>query len=282
MKLSRTSRCAKTRPRVRSANGFTLVEVLVSITILVVIVLLFGQMLAIMSKAWIYGRERTNNFTKARAMLELIAQDVQSGVFRPDLTAFPTSGSSASLEFYTMRPGIPASGTQANQLRTVSVVQYIFAPNALQRGDSSILWAGEGSSPAFNSSSFPATPTARDTAPGVVAFQFLFIQADGTFSTTYTPLVSGGVLSPNPTRAISIALAVIDDSTLKQLTAAQLTAINTSLTTPPVLPVAPLHSVKAYWDTYLNGTTMPWASYPKGLGFGLATFERYVSLPNAP
>jgi len=289
MNLSPLSPFVRTQGRIRHKGGFTLVEILVAVTILVIIVLLFGQMLAIMSKSWTYGHGRANNFTKARAMLDLLARDIQAGVFRPDLAAFPTSGTTATLEFYTQRPGIP--GATTTQLRSISVVQYTFIgptnpnggiPNTLERADSPILWTDPASNLLFGSATaFTLTPTARDTAGGVVAFELYFIQTDGTFSATFTPLTTGGVANTPHTRAVSIALAVINDQTIQQLTSAQLTTLNGLLTTTAIPDNPPKHSIKAYWDTYLN-TTMNWSNYPKSLSTGLATFERYVTLPNSP
>ncbi len=270
---------------------------MVSITILVIIILLFGQMLSIMSKAWIYGHGRANNFTKARAMLELLAQDLQSGVFRADLAAFPSgaSGTGAAppvYKFYTGRPGIPLPSTPTSSLpgalRNVSIVSYSLTQKttptvsyALERADYPILWTDGATNPGFgNVSTFPQNPNPRDTAPGVIAFEIMFIQSDGSLSTTYTSLSTGGVANALPTRAISVSLAVIDDQTIQQLSPTQLTSLNTALTNQ--IQTKPGISVKANWDAYLNGGGMAWNTYPKALGSSLATFERYILLPNAP
>jgi hypothetical protein len=262
---------------------------MVAITILAVMILLFGQMLAISSKMWIYGHGRANNFTKARAMLELFAQDIQSGVFRPDLAAFPTSG---TYEFYTTRKGIPSTTQASSNIRSISVVQYIFTPplpytggvmpNSLSRADSAILWSDEANNPVFQSASTSFgsnTPSPRDTAPGVVDFTLYFIQADGSMSTIYQPLTLAGVANPSPpTRAILVSLAVIDDLVTPKMGAKINTlysGLNGAIASPPT------KSIKAYWDAYLNGT-INWTSYPKGLGASLATFERYVTLPTSP
>jgi prepilin-type N-terminal cleavage/methylation domain-containing protein len=295
-------------------SGFTLVELMVAITILIIIVLLFGQMLGIMSKAWTFGHGRANNFTKARAMLELLSQDIQDGVFRPDLAAFPVSVPAAgsnpaggtgatppTWQFYTGRPGIPPASAAQTSLRNLSIVSYSLIQNAsnfsLERSDCAILWGDEGSNPSFGASpAFPTgsapsgttlVPTPRDTAPGVIAFRIIFVQSDGSFSTTFTPLTTGGVANATPTRALSVSLAIIDDLTIQQIPFSSgtynLTYLNSKLNA--AVPATPTQSVKAYWDAYLNGSaspSMPWSNFPKSLGGSLATFERYIVLPNAP
>ena len=292
MKSSRTS--LLTRIAFRKGDGFTLVEVLVAIAVLAIIVLFFGQMLGTMSNAWTYGHSRANNFTKARAMLDLLARDIESAILRPDLAAFPVSGTNAnppSWEFYTARLGIPGGVTSASTLRAACVVQYTFIgptnpnggiPNTLERADSPILWSDEATNPVFgNITGFAGTLTPRDTAPGVIAFELIFIQSNGTFSTTYTPLTTAGVANANPTRAVSVTLAVMDDVTLQKMSSAQLTNLN-SLLTSAITDNPPVRSVKAYWDAYLDGGALNWHGYAGNTGAGLATFERYVTLPDAP
>jgi prepilin-type N-terminal cleavage/methylation domain-containing protein len=300
MNSSRKSPSANARRRGGRTCGFTLAEILVAVAILAIIVIMLGQMLGTMSRAWNFGHARANNFTKARAMLDLLAQDIQSGIFRPDLAAFPASlinvtpPTFPSWEFYTARPGVPTNTTPAGPLRNVSVVQYTFIgptnpnaggiPNTLERADDPLVW-GDATLNAYfgNLTAFPGPTTPRDTAPGVIAFDVIFIQSDGSFSTTFTPVQAPPTPPPLPasTRAVSISLAVIDDQTIAKLSSAQLTTLNSSLTAA-VTDTPPKQSIKSYWDAYLNGTSMNWKLYPQGTGAGLATFERYVTLPTSP
>jgi hypothetical protein len=273
---------------------------LVAIAVLAILVVLFAQMLGVMSRAWVYGHNRANNFTKARAMLDLLARDFQSGIFRPDLAALPASGSLNTLEFYTLRPGVPGNAA-TGAVRYASLVQYSLPANSttLERSDAPIMWNDPASYLAFGNTAGFASPAAgaatptltqRDTAAGVIAFQIVFLQAPSSspavgaaFSTTtFTPLVnSAGVANANPTRAVGISLAVIDDQTLLLMSHNQLSNLNQALTSA-VSDSPPLHNIKAYWDSYLKGASMNWQSYPKSLGTGLATFERYVTLPTNP
>ena len=253
--------------RRRGRGGFTLIEVLTSIAVMAILTAMLGTMILTMGHTWENARDRVNNFTKARAMLDMMDNDLQAGLFRPDLPAFP----SGNMEFYTLRPGI----STAQPVRNISAVGYQIntASNVLQRSDQSYQWT---SAIAFGAgATFPTTGTARDTAPGVVGFQVVFEQADGTLSTnTYN-----STSTANPTRAIGITLAVVDDQTMLALSAAnQVTTLSAALKN--AVPSPPTGSVKAVWESYLNGTSMNWKSYPSGLGVGLKIFERYVILPN--
>jgi hypothetical protein len=241
-----------------------LIELLTAIAILAVIVLVLVQMAGMASTTWLGVQKQANNFSKARAMLDLIARDVQSGIYRDDLAAFP-SGSAA---FYTKRPGV-VSGSAA--MRSVSLVKYEISTSStnsiLSRGDMAISWSGSANAISFgNASTLPAdtSVTMRDTAPGVVAFKVLFIKADGTTTTTY-PTTSG----TNPVRAVGISLAVVDDSSLKRLTPGNINALQQALSASTTGTGSPT----AAWDAYL---TSHWASYPRGLSGGLKMFERYV------
>jgi prepilin-type N-terminal cleavage/methylation domain-containing protein len=250
MRLQRTFPCIKARP-----GGFTLVEVLVSMTVLTVMVGMFGTMMLSMGQYWQDAEKRVNNFTKARAMLDLMASDIQSGVFRSELSDFPTT---SLLAFYTERPGV---GTDP---RDLSIVGYSLNGSTLQRSCQAVAWT-DVAQPLSSST----TLSPQDAAAGVLDFKMLFLQSNGTLSSTYG----------TNTRAIGITLAVVDDDTLIRLTQAnKVTALNTALEANASMT----RSVKADWETYLNNGGMNWGIYPKGLGVGLKVFERYVYLPSSP
>ena len=280
MKSSRKFPSAKSRP----AGGFTLVELLVAIAVLGALVLVLAQIFGTMNSVWLYGEGKVNNFTKGRAMLNLLENDLCAAVFRPDLAAFPNG----TFKFYTARPGIPV---EAGAPRNVSLIQYALTTgttnglptSTLQRSDMPVSWTDAATYLAFgNTGGFASTAsgattgalTPRDTAPGVVAFQVLFIQSNGSFSTTtFTPVLSpSGTANPNPTRGIGVTLAVIDDQAMKILTATQVTALQNGFSGA----VTGTRAVKADWETYLNA--IPWSNYPKKLGTGIGIFECYVSV----
>jgi prepilin-type N-terminal cleavage/methylation domain-containing protein len=269
----------------RHADAFTLVELLVAIAVLGVLVLILAQVFGTMNNVWLYGQGKVNNFTKGRAMLNLLENDLYAAVFRPDLAAFP----GGAFKFYTERPGVPV---ESGNLRNISLVQYAVTTgttnglptSTLERSDMPVSWTDAATYLAFgNTGGFVSTAsgattgtlTPRDTAPGVVAFQVIFVQADGSFSTTtFTPSHSAsGTANLNPTRGIGVTLAVINDQAMKLLSTTQVTGLQTGFAGA----VTGNRSVKADWEHYLNNT-ITWNTYPKNLGTGVGIFECYVSI----
>ncbi|CAN5778870.1 hypothetical protein BH09VER1_BH09VER1_17500 [soil metagenome] len=246
---------------------------LVAFAVLALILVLLGQILTTVSGAWTAGQKKANNFAKARAMLDMFARDVQGGVFRPDLAAFP----GGTISFYTKLPGVSSNGAT---VRRISLVKYSYSTNqatsagmsTLQRGDTAIPWsAGAEAVPFGNTTDFGTqTPSPRDTAPGVVAYQTLFVYADGTTSSNYPN-------GTNALRALALTLAVVDDKTLDQLSTNQVQHLRDGFNAS----TGGANGVRAAWEKYLaTGSGPGWSSYPKSLGSNLKVFERYVLLPN--
>lgn len=268
---------------VRPKTAFTLLEMMTAVAVLSIMMVMLGQILGMVSAAWIDGQSHVNNFTKARAMLNIFASDIQSGLFRSDLCAFPSDGSGGTLiKFYTKRQGlIPGGGTA----RDISIVQYAYGSDqstpasmsTLQRGDLYFSWTSDASAITFgNTADFGSnTPVARDTAAGVVSYKVVFVYADGTLSTTYTASTS------NPLRAVGLTLAVVDDRTLQLLQAGQVQSLRQTFDTAVTASaLAGTRSVKAIWEECENGT-LNWNTYPKSLAVGLKIFEFYVNLPGS-
>lgn len=249
--------------------AFTLIELLVAMAVLMLMTLLLGQLFQTTSQSWLGGQARANNFAKARSMMDLMARDVQASVLRNDLGVFAgtSAGALTNLAFYTVRPGVDTNA----MVRDVSLVRYTVDTNSvLQRGDLSILWNGAATDMSFgNTNALPelARVTSRETVSGIVGFQILFLQKDGTLSKVYDPALSG--------RGLAIGLAVVDDKTLDRLrNAGKLSTLQTALSGA----LSGTNSVKADWDNYLQ-SGLNWNDYPSGLGRGLKIFERYVVFP---
>ena len=239
---------------------------MVAVTVLTLLVSMMGTVLGTMGAGWVSARNRVNNFTKARAMLDLMTRDLQSALYRADLPVFTLAS------FYTQRPG--ADGTSGGSNRYVSVVGYKLDEATLQRSSLYIDWNNDPTVLAFGQTAqTPPQAGYDDVATGVIDFKVLYLQKDGTYSTTYT----------SATRAIGVTLAVVDDQTMGVLT--QVGNAATRLRADLDGSASLTRSVKADWEDHLKGQgqgkAMNWDAYPKPLGPGLKIFERYVSLPNA-
>lgn len=266
----RTVPFSLSRPRRGAHPAFTLIELLVAMAVLMLMTVLLAQMFQTTSQSWLGGQARVNNFAKARSMMDLMARDVQAGVLRSDLGVFAGSSSNTPLTnmaFYTMRPGVDSSAL----VRDVSLVRYTMDTNSvLQRGDLPIQWGGAATDISFGTTN--ALPevgrvTSRETVSGIVGFQILFMQKDGTLSRVYDPVLSG--------KGLAIGLAVVDDKTLDRLRdAGKLAALQTALAGS----LSGTNSMKSDWNNYLQ-SGLNWKDYPSSLGRGLKVFERYVVFP---
>lgn len=252
----------KPSPASRFRNSFTLLELLVGIAILALMTVFLTQIIVISSQTWQQGQARADDFSKARALLDLLTSDLKNGVYREDLCAFPGS----AVAFYTRRSGF----SEGSSVRDVSLVRYTLNTNSvLQRADMPINWTDQATIISFgNTNALPnlSSVNSRDTSDGVVGFKVLFLGTDGRLSSTYAPA--------NGLRGFSIGLAVVDKQTLKKLTSTQLGTLQSALQNQ----VTGTNSLKIEWENYL-ATGMDWSVYPQNMGSGFKIFERYVSLP---
>ena len=277
----------------KSPQGFTLVEMLVAISIMSFMLLTMAQITNLTEKAWRMEQNRIDNFTKARSMVDLITDDLQRAVFRGDLPIFgsggpnatPTStgnglryftGTTFTNAFYTRLPGLPDPAN--SQVRDVSLVSYVLnSVNqgtdkiVLQRSDLSVPWSSDQNL-SFQGDITPLLQNSitRQVSPGVVGFRFAFRRADGTIidQSQYT-----GYNATNPVVAIDVGLAVVAKQSLAILSTKQISDIQVALASATID-----HGIKATWDQKVLSTAF-YAGYPKDLGNGLKTFERWVACP---
>jgi prepilin-type N-terminal cleavage/methylation domain-containing protein len=285
-------------------RGFTLIEILVAIAILVIVGLGLSQILSLALQTWQQGLIRADCFTKARVVLDSATADIQRGLFRSDLYNFPNSTSSPpTFTFYTRAAGVSAGNSS---IRPVSLVTYQLAPaNAnlpgyLLRSETPVIWTGTGANLHFYQP-LPPVIAATASAPvppndllstGIVDFEMLFLLSDGT------TIPANAYKTPSTASVVMIGLtvAVIDDkvltllhpTTTSQLSNIQKTLENTISTTstnfaPMTIPsnsttyISPNYdrSIKELWDPAIAPLFQN-AGYPKSLATGLQTFERFV------
>jgi prepilin-type N-terminal cleavage/methylation domain-containing protein len=295
-------------------RGFTLIEMLVTVSIVSFMLLMMVQMTGLAEKAWHLEQDRIDNFGKARAMVDMFTDDLQRAVYRGDLPIFasgapsttgtltnnglyyftaststisPTSTFTAT--FYTRLPGVPSSPSTA--VRDVSLVSYALGTETegtknvvvLQRSDLAVPWSSNQNIPFQGNIATVlggSQVTAREVAPGVVGFHIAFRLADGTMidQSQYS-----GYNSANPTVAIDVAVAVLGKQSLVQPwtdpSTTQMTALMKVFRDPLVFTPGNPTSIKANWDQTVL-TAAFYANYPKEVGSSLKTFERWVACPS--
>jgi prepilin-type N-terminal cleavage/methylation domain-containing protein len=280
------------RPPPSSQRCFTLIEMLVAVSVMSLMLFMMAVITGTVEQAWRMEQNRIDNFSKARSMVDMVTDDLQRAVIRGDLPVFgagaPTNSPTATSSglyyftgttftnaFYTRMPGIPSVAT--SQVRDLSLVSYALNTTnssdkiVLQRSDLAVPWTS-AQNVAFQGdmSTLLANATPREVAPGVVGFRLAFRRADGTMidESQYT-----GFNSTNPVVAVDVGLAVIGSRSLAQLNATQIQTIKTAFANATIS-----NGVKASWDQNVL-TPSFYTAYPKDFGTGIKTFERWVNCP---
>jgi hypothetical protein len=244
-----------------------LIELLVALTVLALMLGLVGQITAAVGRAWSDTRNRTDNFTRARAALELMARDLQAGVFRTDLPV-PLS---TPLTFFSRRPGTGGSGNS----RRLSLVRYetVFLQGVeagrdevfLRRLDSAVDWDAAAGLfvPGAPGTPLPVPVQAQDVFPGICLLQVHYRDELGNVQTTFSSTTPRSVVA-------YIALAVVDQDSQRLLNAAQWQQIQDRLNAAGVSAVD--------WRAAMDETSF-FNGYPDRLRSGIRVFERTVVLP---
>ena len=249
-----------------SQNAFTLIELLTATAVLALMVVALAQLSGITTRSVSEGLRRADNFSKARAALHLIAQDITGGVFRSDLAAFRDGNGAFAPAFYTRRQGLGGD-------RALSFVAYELAPQVavLRRGNQAVPWndpAGPGFGQPLAAARFSALAPDdyQDIAEGILRLEFFFVDEAGDYQSDFGA----------NTRAVGIALAIADSEALGLLKqTGRLGDLRNLLTiqTPTVT-----ESYLETWGANLNSPTF--ASFPDKVRSGVRIFERIIPLPN--
>lgn len=118
-------------PALKGRFGFTLIEVMIAVSILALLLILFSQLIGNVSKLTAQGRQRLDSDAAARIALDLIASDLGARLRRPDADFLieKSSGSDAFF-FHSEAPAFLGSGTAD----TVALIGYrVSGTNGLER-----------------------------------------------------------------------------------------------------------------------------------------------------
>jgi prepilin-type N-terminal cleavage/methylation domain-containing protein len=256
----------------RYRSGFTLVEMLTAIVVLLLIDGLMSQMIGLISTSWRTGTATIDNFTRARALTDSIYLDLSESVLRPgDMTAFRDQNGNPALIFYTTRPGFQAG--PAPQLRPLTLIEYTYTGTQVQRTDMPLNWNDSNQSTIFGQTGqIPLATnfsgqTPRQICAGVVAFSIVFLEGSGSLQASYD----------TNSVAVIITLAAVDSGSLKLLQNASLLSalqssavwqVNATSVEPPL----------SQWQAKIDAGQLQ-NQIPKTLAGNVQLFQRVVYLP---
>jgi prepilin-type N-terminal cleavage/methylation domain-containing protein len=271
-----------------SQAAFTLTEMLVSISILVVIVMLVSRLFSNASMISTTGNKRMDVDGETRPLLARIAIDLAQIIKRADIDYFlkssgnPQAGND-QIAFYSVVPGYNAAAPSP-----VSLVSYrVGSTNHVERMAKGLIWNGDsgaGSPVVFLPLTINGTwPTATNnsvdadyevTGPNVFRFEYYYVLTSGVSSDI--PWDSAlGHTTPSGLRdvsAISVAIAAIDSKSRALLSEAQLAAIASGMA--DFAPTMGPGSLTTQWQASLNAAV----GTPRPAINGIRLYERYFAI----
>jgi len=258
----------------RTRTAFTLIELLASMSVLVVLMTVMSQTVGMVSTGWLSGKARIDAFTQARVTLGALDRDVQRMVLRPDLAAFTDgTGSKSALAFYTRVKGVQGD-------RAVSLVEYqVQTPTSephLVRNDYGMDFGGTNSITFGQKSSLPdlANVLPRELAPNVVRLNWAFLDRNGNESDHFIFDYDDPDATTN-TKVLRVSMLVLDSSAYNLLVKSS--SLPTLLTNTSGTP-QPGESLGAYWQRLISSSALS-SEIPRPVVKSLRVFERSINIP---
>lgn len=196
-------------------SGFTLIELLVAVSVLVLIMSFLLSVVQISTKTWVQERAQASNFAEGRAVMDLIARDINQSVLRLDLPAFVNETGAPTLRFLTRNlaeedgRGVSLIDYRVDNTNVNLALRGIYR-NSESYGFAQSLPFGQ------NSLSLSSNSQSGVAGPGVLFLHYHFVDAQGQVTNAYVPPTSDG-LSASTSQAVVISMLVIDGENLERL-----------------------------------------------------------------
>ena len=241
--------CLPPQRRFGRVAAFTLVELLVSVSVLVLLVLLTTQLINSAATVTTLGHKLMDADSQAREVFDRMAVDFAQMVKRSDVDYYlkkfgigPFTRQNDQIAFYSTLPGYyPSTGSRS----PVSLVGYRVnsdatspAYNKLERLSKGLVWNGasNGTPVVFSPQTIGVTwPSAVSTSlvdpdyevigPQVFRFEYCYLRTDITLS-DQPSAGAGGANGMRNVAAIVVDLAVIDPRSRALLTEDQINKLN--------------------------------------------------------
>jgi len=208
--------------------GFTLLEILLAVAVLVMLVVLAVQMVNTAGLIARSGVAKMNGESRARAVFDRMSLDFRAILKRPDIDyVFQKESGSDRMSFYSQASGFyPAGVTGLMPKSPVSLVGYRIDNNRLERLGKALIWngvtdstptisllSGDTSAMVFlplkisaqwdlSGSGTGKDPDFQVIGSQVFRFEFCFLMKDGVFAP---------VFDPDRSIAVIVTIAMVDN-----------------------------------------------------------------------
>jgi len=277
-------------------HAFTIVELLVSITVLVILVLLVSRLFNSAATVTTSGNKRMDADAQLRPLFDRMAVDFSQMIKRADVDYYLKSSANTQsgndqIAFYSTIPGYyPSSGSQS----TISVISYRINStsgpgpfNKLERMAKGLVWNGVSSTdppivflPLTITATWPAATNNSSDAdyeligPCVFRFEYYYLLKNGSLSDTPWDTSAGHsrVSGMQDVAAVSVAVATIDPKSRVLISDSQLTTLVGRLNdfASSMKPGDLLNQ----WQAALDGTS----DIPRPAVSAVRIYERYFYL----
>ncbi len=263
--------------------AFTLVEVLVSMTVLILLVSLVSSITNNATRTISGGGRRIESDNEARSVFNRMAIDFSRMIRRPDLnySAFQKLPGNDAFAFYAEANGYPPQNATTGQLSPYSIVGYqvagdnaFFPGSVLNRTAEAQKWL-----PAITSGTItlPTSATSVSTAGNLVfRMEYTLLQKDGTISPT---------ASIKDAAAIVVGIGVLDGQARAMASGGDLAWKDSSLTAPLVFADVTNDQLPLnVWQSKLNSTggieqVVSDGGIPANAARAIRVYQRYFYLP---
>jgi prepilin-type N-terminal cleavage/methylation domain-containing protein len=244
-------------------RGFTILELLVAITVLALVLVLAFQIVGMIGQTWIGGRGLAETQTQSRVFFDLIARDLRGAVLDGSLPAFQSN----RFAFYTLRPA-SSGGSSTN--RVFCLVEYAADTNAggiFRREADLSSWAADPTNAPLQGTNLPAVDaqSGMQIADAVPIFDWFFIHKDGTASKAFTDDVA----------VLRVSAVIMDRTAFANLPPDVLSGFRAALADPS--PEGVTGAWRARLDT--NGWKVGGILLPDRVRRGTKFYERTYPLP---
>jgi hypothetical protein len=292
----------------RLTAAFTLVELLVAVSILVLLTLTVARLFDAASSTTTRSNKHIEADAEARPVLDRLAIDIAQMVRRGEIDYYfksPAAPQVASglvpgndqLAFFSQVAGYyPSTGSQS----PVSLVAYRInsdstsqAFNKMERLGKGLVWNGVSSTsapivffPLQISSIWPAsTNSAPDpqndyevVGPTIFRFEYYYLLRNGSFSTTPWDTSAGhsSINGLQDVAALIVALASIDKRSIDLISNTQLSALAVNM--PDYTTTMQPGDLLAQWQSAVNANAVT-PPIPRVAVSAIRLYERYFYLP---